>query len=473
MSKPYNAIIIGSGPNGLSAGIELLNRGHSVLIVEAGDTVGGGMRTKELTLPNFHHDICSAVHPMGYLSPVFRKLELEKYGLEWIFPTASVAHPLDDEPAVLLSKSVAETAANLGVDQRAYESLMRPFVKGNNSEKLFADLLKPLGIPQHPFLMTRFGIKALLPATTLARFLFKGTRAKALFAGCTGHSVLPFDKLFTSALGLVFLLSAHNVDWPIAKGGSQAIADALAKLFQAKGGEIQLNTRVENLQQLPPAQRYFFDTDPLQMAKIAATELPHSYIKRLQKFHFGPGVFKIDYALNASIPWKDSNCLKASTVHLGGTFAAIAQSEKDAWEGKHSDKPYVLLTQQSQFDPTRAPAGQHTCWAYCHVPFGSTKDMSNIIENQIERFAPGFKDTIIAKSSMNTAAFERYNPNYIGGAVTGGAADITQLFTRPVARYNPYSTPNPKIYICSAATPPGGGVHGLCGYYAVDGMKKI
>lgn len=466
----YDSVIIGSGPNGLSAGILLASEGLEVLIVEAAEQVGGGMRTSQLTLDGFQHDVCSAVHPMGYLSPYFSQLNLEKYGLEWVFPDVSVAHPLDGEKAVILSKSVEETAENLGLDRKAYQRLIGPHVK--NAEKLFADLLKPLGIPKHPFLMAHFGAKALLPATTFARFFFKEKRAKALFAGCAAHSVLPFDKFFTTALGLVFLISGHAVNWPVAKGGSQAIADALLNLFQEKGGKVQLSTKIERSSQLPKAKAYLFDTDPLQLASIAKDQLPASYRKRLEKYHFGPGVFKIDYALSAPIPWKDPTCLKASTVHLGGTFEEIAQGEKEAWQGIHPETPFVLVAQQSQFDPTRSPAGKHTGWAYCHVPFGSKKDMSEIIEAQIERFAPGFKETILSKQSMNTAAFHAYNPNYVGGAVTGGAADITQLFTRPVVRINPYSTPNPNIFICSASTPPGGGVHGMCGYYAAKSVLR-
>lgn len=467
-NETYDAVVIGSGPNGLSAAIQLARQGQKVLIIEAAHEVGGGMRTNELTLEGFHHDICSAVHPMAYISPFFKSLNLEKHGLEWIFPQASVAHPLDNEPAVLLSKSVAATAENLGIDSKRYQQLLKPYL--NNPEGLFSDLLKPLGIPKHPYLMGHFGMKAILPATLFSKLYFKGTRAKALFAGCTGHSVLPFDKFFTSALGMVFLLSGHMVDWVIPKGGSKAIGDALLKVFKEYGGEVILNTRINNFGQLPKAKRYFFDTDPKQLASIASDQLPKSYLRRLNKYNYGPGVFKIDYALSEPIPWKDKNCLKASTVHLGGTFEEIARSEKEAWQGIHSEKPYVLMTQQSQFDTTRSPKGKHTGWAYCHVPHGSTKDMTKVIEQQIERFAPGFKEVILAKHTMNSQDYFNYNPNYLGGAVTGGAADITQLFTRPVMRRNPYSTPNPSIYICSASTPPGGGVHGLCGYYAAKGI---
>lgn len=470
MQEQKDVVIIGSGPNGLSAGILLARQGLEVLMIEAAETAGGGLRTAPLTLEGFQHDVCSAVHPMGILSPYFQELDLEKYGLEWIYPQASVAHPLEGEPAVILSRSVTETAENLGIDRRAYQRLMEPIAA--HLDWLIADSLKPLGIPKHPLFMARFGLKAALPANTFAHWFFKDKRTKALFAGCAAHSVLPFDKYFTAALGLVFLACGHGVDWPVAKGGSQSIANALLKCYREAGGEIVYAKKIQDFKELPPAKAYLFDTDPAQLATIAKEQLPSAYLRRLQKFHFGPGVFKVDYALSEPIPWSDPRCLQASTVHLGGTIEEIAQGEKEVWEGRQSDRPYVLLAQQSQFDPSRSPEGRHTCWAYCHVPFGAAEDRSAIIENQIERFAPGFKATILAKHQMNAPAFAAYNPNYMGGAVTGGAADITQLFTRPVARIDPYSTPNSRIFIGSASTPPGGGVHGMCGYYAAKSILK-
>lgn len=468
--KKLDCVIIGSGPNGLAAGINLAKKGFQVLILEASSTVGGGMRTAELTLPGFHHDICSAVHPMGYLSPFFNQLELENYGLEWVFPDVSVAHPLDNQPAVILSQSVEETASGLGMDEKAYVNLISPLAK--HTDWLIEDSLKPQGWPKHPLFLAQFGMKALLPANTFANLFFKGERAKAIFGGCAAHSILPFDKFFTSAMGLVFLATGHAVNWPVATGGSQSIANALLACFEAFGGKIHYNTKITDWNQIPEATTVLFDTDPLQLANIACEQLPTGYVNRLRAFNFGPGVFKIDYALSGPIPWKDPNCLRASTVHVGGMMEEIAQTEKDAWEGRHSEKPFVLVSQQSQFDTTRSPGGQHTCWAYCHVPNGSTKDMSLIIENQLERFAPGFKDTILARSSMNARNFQDYNGNYFGGAVTGGAADISQLFTRPVARIDPYSTPNSKIFICSASTPPGGGVHGMNGFYASESVGR-
>lgn len=468
--KNYDTVIIGSGPNGLSAGIYLVQQGLKVLIIEAADQIGGGLRTADLTIDGFHHDVCSAVHPMGYASPYFKTLNLEKYGLEWIFPDASIAHPLDNEEAIILTKSIEETADNLGVDGKRYKQLIEPL--SQNFDWLMEDSLKPLGFPKHPLFLAKFGLKALLPATVFSNWFFKEQRAKALFAGCVAHSILPFNKFFTSALGLMFLSSGHAMNWPVAKGGSQNIANALLKCFQESGGEILLSTRINKLSELPNARTYIFDTDPFQLSTIAQDELPNRYIKRLRKYNFGPGVFKIDYALSAAIPWKDPRCLKASTLHLGSTFDEIASGEKMAWENKHCENPFVLVSQQSQFDDSRSPKGKHTCWAYCHVPFGSERDMSEVIENQIERYAPGFKSIILAKHSMNTNSFSSYNPNYVGGAVTGGAADISQLFTRPVARFDPYSTPNSKIFICSASTPPGGGVHGMCGYYAAKSVLR-
>ncbi|TRX56117.1 NAD(P)/FAD-dependent oxidoreductase [Fulvivirga sp. M361] len=467
-----DAVIIGSGPNGLAAAIELARNGAKVAVFEAATTPGGGLRTAELTLPGFHHDFCSAVHPMGVLSPYFKKLPLEQYGLKWIFPEASVAHPLDDGAAVLLTRSLKETALGLGNDAESYVRLLRPFV--TKAEALLEDALAPLTIPKSPFLMARFGMKAIRSATGLANSIFKETRAKALFAGCAAHSILPLEKPLSAALGMMFTLTGHVTDWPVAAGGSQYIADALTSYLRELGGDIITSTRVTSMKDLPPAKAYLFDTDPLQLMRIASDRLPNGYVKRLQRYHFGPGAFKVDWALDGPIPWKDPNCLKASTVHIGGTIDEIASSERDAWYGRHHEKPFVLLCQQSQFDTGRAPEGKHTGYAYCHVPNGSDVDRTEAIENQIERFAPGFKDIILKRHTTGGRAFSNYNPNYVGGAITGGVADLTQLFTRPVARFDPYSTPDPKIFICSASTPPGGGVHGMCGYYAAkSALKRI
>lgn len=466
----YDAVVIGSGPNGLAAAIDLAKNDRKVLVVEGADTIGGGTRTAELTLPGFYHDYCSAVHPMGVLSPYLKTLPLADFGLKWIVPEASVAHPLDNEPTLLLTKSLEKTGSYLGRDGRKWENLFRYF--SENGEALLEDSLKPLGFPKHPLLLARFGLKAMQPATTFAHYAFKEKSAKALFAGCAAHSVLPLDKMFTAALGLVFGVTGHMEDWPVAQGGSQSITNSMAAYFQSLGGEISTSNWIRTMDDLPLSDAYVFDTDPKQLAQIVGSELPEGYRKRLNKYNYGPGVFKLDWALDGPIPWKDKNALKASTVHVGGTLEEIALSEKMAWNGQHCDKPFLILCQQSMFDASRAPEGKHTGYAYCHVPHGSTRDMTKAIENQVERYAPGFKDIILKRHSISTAEFYNYNPNYLGGAITGGAADITQLFTRPVARLNPYTTPNPKVFICSAATPPGGGVHGMCGYWAAQAVLK-
>ncbi len=469
-STDYDTVIVGSGPNGLAAGIYLARKGLRVRIIEAAKSAGGGMRTAELTLPGFHHDVCAAVHPIGALSPYFKQLELEKYGLEWVYPEVSVAHPLDGEAAVILSKSIEETAENLGRDGKKYARMIRPLAQ--RIDWLMQESLKPLGMPKHPLFLAKFGMKAVFPANHFAKLFFKDPRAKALFAGCAAHSILPFDKLFTSALGLLFLACGHVLDWPVAKGGSQSIANALLNCYQAAGGTIVYDQKIKHWGELPTAKTYLFNTDPQQLATIAQDHLPRRYLKRLGKFNYGPGVFKIDYALSEPIPWQDPRCLEASTVHLGNTIEEIAQAEKAAWKGTPPAKPYVLVAQQSQFDLTRSPAGQHTGWAYCHVPQGCTQDMTEALEAQIERYAPGFRDVVLARHTITPQTLQDYNPNYVGGAVTGGAANLTQLFTRPVARWNPYTTPNSQIFIGSASTPPGGGVHGMGGYYAARAIAK-
>jgi phytoene dehydrogenase-like protein len=465
-----DAVVIGSGPNGLAAAVALAREGYSVRVIEAHAEVGGGTRTAELTLPGFHHDVCSAVHPLGELSPFFTSLPLADHGLTWDHPEFSAAHPLDDGPCALLQRDVAVTADGLGSDARAYRRLMEPFVRVGTP--LMADLLGPLRIPRHPLAMARFGFYGARSAVRLARGLFEGERARALFAGCAAHAILPLDRFLTAAVGLVFSLSGHLCDWPVARGGSRAIAEALAGYLRALGGEIVTGQRVSALRELPDARVYLFDLAPKQLCAIAGDRLPSGYLRRLSRYRYGPAVFKLDLALDGPIPWRDPNCARASTVHVGGTLAEIATSERAAAAGEHSERPFVLVTQQSHFDPTRAPAGKHTGYAYCHVPFGSNVDMSAAVERQIERFAPGFRDLILARHVHTPAAFERYNESFVGGVIAGGEADATQLFTRPVARLDPYSTPNPRLYLCSAATPPGGGVHGLCGYFAARSAAR-
>ena len=465
MSRPeLDAVVVGSGPNGLAAAVALAREGLSVQVIEAEAEVGGGTRSAELTLPGFHHDVCSAVHPMGVLSPFLRDLPLEEHGLRWLHPRASVAHPMPDGPAGILYHSLERTAAGLGADAVRYSRLVGPLLDG--AHELLADLMAPLRIPDHPLSMLRFGLRAALPASWLARLVFREARARALFAGCAAHSILPLTQPVTSALGLIFTLSAHLTDWPVAAGGSQAITRALASYLRALGGRVETRRRIHHLRELPEARVILFDTSPELLARIAGDALPAGYRRRLGRYRYGPGVFKLDWALAGSIPWSDPACLEASTVHVGGSLEEICASERDMYRGRHSQRPFLIVCQQSEFDPSRAPAGKHTGYAYCHVPHGSTLDMCEAIETQVERFAPGFRDRILARHSMNTADFERYNPNYRGGAITGGVADAAQLWTRPVARIDPYTTPNPRLFLCSASTPPGGGVHGMCGYWA-------
>ena len=466
----YDAVIIGSGPNGLGAAITLAREGWKTLAIEAADSIGGGMRTKELTLPGFHHDVCSAVHPTAVASPLFSSLKLEEHGLRWLHPEIPLAHPLDGGRAAVLHRSLEATADGLGVDGKNYRRLFASLVE--SSSKLYPSIFTPIAFPKHPILMTRFGLPAAMPADLLAKSLFKTEEGRALFAGNAAHCVLPLNHLFTSAIGVLLQLSAHAVGWPVAQGGSQGIATALASVLQKLGGEIVCGWPVNTMSELPPARAYLFDTSPSVLSRIAGDELPSGFRKRLNAFRHGPGIFKIDYALSSPAPWTNESCRRAGTVHVGGTLAEIAASEHDAFEGRHSERPFVLVGQQSLADPTRAPAGKHTLWAYCHVPSGSTVDMEARITAQIERFAPGFRDTILARHTLNCPQVEAYNMNYIGGDIVGGMNDLTQLLTRPVVRLNPYTTPNPKIFLCSASTPPAGGVHGMCGFNAANSVLR-
>jgi len=460
----YDAVIVGAGPNGLAAGITLARAGKSVLVLEAKETIGGGTRSAELTLPGFVHDICSALHPLGVASPFFRDLPLANYGLEWVFPPVSLAHPLDDEPAVLVEGSVDTTAANLGPDAARYRRLMGPLVAG--WQGLLGDLLGPLRIPRHPMTMSRFGLLALLPAATLARVAFRGDRARAVFAGMASHAMMPLSTPATAAFGLVLGLVAHAIGWPMARGGSQRIANALGAHLRSLRGQIVTGHPVRSRTDLPDARTILFDTSPRQLVQVVGKEFPRGYRQALSRFRYGPGVFKADYALDGPIPWRAEECLRAGTVHLGGTLEEIASAEAAIWRGEHPERPFVLVAQQSLFDPARAPRGRHTAWAYCHVPNGSTEDVTGRLEAQIERFAPGFQDRILARHTHTAAEMEAYNPNYVGGDINAGVQDLRQLFTRPVVRLNPYTTPVRGLYLCSSSTPPGGGVHGLCGYYA-------
>lgn len=462
----YDAIIVGSGPNGLAAAIALAQAGLSVVVFEAKDTIGGGTRTMELTLPGFLHDVCSAIHPFARGSPFFRSLPLERYGLEMIQPSAPLAHPLDDGTAVILERSIEATAARLGNDAKAYRKLMTPLV--TNWPKIEGAVLGPLR-PQyvlHPFARANFGLKALRSARGLCKGSFQSEPARAIFAGLCAHSMLPLEQPPSAGFGLVEGILGHVVGWPIPRGGSQKIADALAAYLRSLGGEIITGVEVKSLDALPPARVILCDVTPRQLLRIAGDRLPELYQRQLQRYRYGPGVFKIDLALDGPIPWKAQECLRAGTVHVGGTFPAIAASERAVARGEHSERPFVLVAQQSLFDPTRAPQGKHTVWAYCHVPNGSTFDMTERIESQIERFAPGFRDRILARSTMNSLEVERYNANYVGGDINGGLQDLWQFFTRPTPRPVPYTTPAKNLFICSSSTPPGGAVHGMCGYFA-------
>ncbi len=465
----YDAVVVGSGPNGLAAAILLQQNGLSVLLLEGKNEIGGGLRSAELTLPGFTHDICSAVHPLAVGSPFFQQLPLEEFGLEYIYPPVAAAQPFDNGTAAVLKQSIEETAKLLGADEQAYLQLMQPIV--NYWPSIAPDVLGPLHFPAHPLAMAQFGFPALTSATHLAN-RFKTAEAKGLLAGMAAHGMQPLSNTATSAIALVLMANGHLKGWPVPKGGSNRIANALASYFVSIGGKIETGIYISSLQQLPLAKAVLFDVSPRQLLQIAGHKFSAIYKWQLERYRYGMGVFKMDWALDSPIPFKAEACTEAGTVHIGGTLQEIVDSEQQIWDGKHSEKPYVLLAQQSLFDSTRAPAGKHTAWAYCHVPNGSTTDMTTTIENQIERFAPGFKERIMAKHTMNTQQVEEYNPNYIGGDINGGVIDLGQLFTRPALRWSPYKTSAKGLYLCSASTPPGGGVHGMCGYYAAKRVLK-
>ena len=467
--RDHDAVVVGSGPNGLAAAILMQQQGLKVLLIEGKDTIGGGMRTGELTLPGFKHDICSAIHPMAAGSPFFKTLPLREHGLEWLYPEVDAAHPFDNGTAAALTRSLEDTARSLGADEQNYLNLIGAVVR--NWPDLAPDLLGPLSFPTHPLKLVEFGLSAIQPSTWLAN-KFKTTEARGLFAGMAAHSIQPLTNVATSAIALVLMANGHLGGWAIPKGGSQSIASALGNYFRSLGGEIQTGTYISSLRQLPSAHAVLFDITPRQLLQIAGHKFSALYKWQLERYRYGDGVFKIDWALDAPIPFTAEACRKAGTVHVGGTLEEIVAGEQASANGKHTDKPYVLLAQQSLFDNTRAPEGKHTAWAYCHVPNGSSKDMTAIIENQVERFAPGFKERILARHTMDTAQIQEYNPNYIGGDINGGIIDITQLFTRPVLRLSPYKTSAKGLYICSSSTPPGGGVHGMCGYHAAQKALK-
>lgn len=462
----YDAIVVGTGPNGLAAAIRIAQAGRSVLVIEAADTIGGGTRSDTATLAGFTHDICSAIHPLTFASPYLSTLPLGRYGLEWVFPAAPLAHPLDDGTAVVQERSVRATAAQFGRDATAYYALIAPVVR--HWHKIMPMILAPRPRPRHPFALAQFGVRAIWPVTILAKTLFRDEPARAFLAGNAAHTMVPLEAPTTAAPGLVLAALGHVTGWPFPRGGAQRIADALAAHLRTLGGEIITGWRVEDLVELPRHRAALFDVTPRQLVAIAGDQLPDRYQRALERFRYGPGVFKIDYALDGPIPWTAKACMRAGTVHLGGTLDEIAAGERQIARGELPEQPFVLLAQQSVFDPSRAPAGKQTAWAYCHVPHGATADMTSRIEAQIERFAPGFRDRILARAVRGPQALEAYNANYIGGDINGGAQDMWQLYTRPVASFDPYATPAPGIYLCSSSTPPGGGVHGLCGFYAAE-----
>lgn len=462
--RAYDALVVGAGPNGLAAACVLARAGRRVLVIEAEERVGGGVSSAPLTLPGFTHDLGSAVHPFGVASPVFRSLGLERYGLRWVQPPTPLAHPLDGGRVVTLERSVRATAAAMGRDGAAYYRLMAPLARWWG--RIQPLVLDPLRLPAHPVAAARFGLRALWPAALLARALFREEAAPALLAGLAGHSFLPLEAPLSAAPALVLGALGHAVGWPIPCGGAQAIADALAACLRAHGGEISTGWRVASLDELPPAPAVLLDVAPRQLVAIAGDRLPAGYRRRLARFRRGPGVFKLDYALDGPVPWANPACARAATLHLGGTLEEIAAAERAPHRGEHAARPYVLVAQPSLFDPTRAPEGRHTLWAYCHVPGGSAVDMTAAIEEQIERFAPGFRARVLARSAMDCAAMEAWNANLAGGDISGGLPDWRQLLTRPTLSLRPHRTPAPGLYLCSSSTPPGPGVHGVCGAHA-------
>ena len=467
----FDAVVVGGGPNGLAAAIALARAGRSVQVLEAAETLGGGTRSAELTLPGFTHDVCSAIHALARSSPFFRQLDLERFGVRWIEPPIQLAHPFDDADTAFVYRDLETTAEGLGVDGRAYRSLLAPVVQ--NWDFVIGELAGPFRVPLHPgraFTAARIGLDAIQPVTWLAR-RFRTPQAGALLAGCAAHSMLRMTEPMSGGLGMTLLGSTHAAGWPIVQGGSQRIADALAASLREAGGEALTGHRVTSLEELPEHRAVFLDLVPKQIVALAGRRLRRqrfggTYVTQLRRYRYGPGVFKVDLALDAPIPWRDERIGRSATVHLAGTLEEIAEGEAAIRAGRTVERPFVLLAQPSLFDPSRAPAGKHTVWAYCHVPNGSGADMTEAIIGQIERFAPGVRDRILRISRRGPADIERDNPNYVGGDIAGGLQDLRQFWTRPAVTLDPYRTPDPRIFICSSATPPGNGVHGMCGWFA-------
>ncbi|MEO7086617.1 MAG: NAD(P)/FAD-dependent oxidoreductase [Gemmatimonadaceae bacterium] len=465
-----DAIVVGAGPNGLAGAIALAQAGHSVRVYERDATIGGSTRSAELTLPGYTHDVCAAVHALALASPFLRTLPLAQYGLDLIQPPVPFAHPFDDGTAIIVRRSVAETAASLGSgDAKRYRKHVEPLVQ--RADDLMEALLGPIGL-RHPMLMARFSIDAGLSAEVYAKWNFADERTRAMFGGVAAHSIVPLDKIGTAGYGLGLLVSAHAYGWPIARGGSQHLPNAMASYLRSLGGEIVTGESIESLDALPHARAVLCDVTPRSLLRMAGDKMPARYGRRLAKYRYGPGVFKIDWALNSPVPWRDPACTEAGTLHLGGSMRELAISERDAWDGRVTDNPFVLVVQPTCFDASRAPAGKHTLWAYCHVPHGSTTDMTERIERQIERFAPGFHDCIEARNVLFPADLERRNPNLVGGDIAGGAGDFPQMLIRPLLSLDPYATVMKGVYLCSSSTSPGIGVHGMCGYYAARSALK-
>lgn len=462
--SPYDAVVVGAGPNGMAAAIVLARAGLRVLLREGAEEPGGGARSAALTLPGFVHDVCSAVHPLGISSPLFSRLPLHEHGLQWIQPPVPAAHPLDDGSAVLLQRSTAAMEQQLGPDASAWQRLMDPFVQ--RRRELFADALGPLKVPRHPLLLARFGLAALPATTWLVRTWFRGVRAPALFAGIAAHATLPLRSPPSAAFGMILSIAGHSVGWPIPRGGSGNLTRALISYFRSLGGELQLNAPVSSLDELPPSRVVLLDLTARQMLRLDGTRFSPLYRWQLEHFQYGLGTFKVDWALDAPIPWQAPEARQSATVHLGGTLDEIDRARQQEWQGQPAERPFVLLVQPSLFDLSRAPDGKHVGWAYCHVPNASTADMTERLEAQVERFAPGFRDRILARHVYTPADLERHNPNLIGGDLNGGEANLMQLFFRPALRPIPYATSDPRVFVCSSSTPPGGGVHGMGGYWA-------